>query len=83
MASKLFAKGMPLDGVDLGQLAVQTEGLSGADLDAWCDAAGVQALVRGSAGAPSVIQQDFVAALVDVRASKGAVKAKPGQEGYI
>jgi ATP-dependent 26S proteasome regulatory subunit len=82
---ELFSAGMPLDGVDLRALATRTDGLSGADLDALCDAAGVQALIRAPS-TPSVTQADFDAALADARASKNKItieKAKPGQEGYI
>jgi transitional endoplasmic reticulum ATPase len=82
---ELFSAGMPLDGVDLRALANRTDGLSGADLDALCDAAGVQALIRAPS-TPSVTQADFDAALADARASKNKItieKAKPGQEGYI
>ena len=61
---------MPLEGVDLDALATQSAGLSGADIEALCDAAGMQALLRGQPK-PAVTAADFAAALAERDAGKG------------
>jgi transitional endoplasmic reticulum ATPase len=47
---KLLTKRMPLEGVDLEDLALETEGFSGADLKALCQQAALEALVRQRQG---------------------------------
>jgi transitional endoplasmic reticulum ATPase len=63
---------MPLDGVDLEALALETEGFSGADLKALCQQAAVESLVRTGAraakpakGSRHVTAADFDQALAD------------------
>ncbi len=55
--------------VDLSEVAEMTEGMSGADLKAIRNAAGMKALTRaargGDAGEAAVAQEDFVAALAE------------------
>jgi AAA family ATPase len=68
--------------VDVNQLAVTTDGMSGADLKRLCDAAGLKALTRTSrtkvAGtsksAPTVTMPDFHAALAAQRGAASAVR---------
>jgi transitional endoplasmic reticulum ATPase len=67
---------MPTVGVDLGSIAVMTDGFSGADLKAACQQAALHALVRLRSGddpdAPlAVTQDDFVRAVADRRGSAG------------
>jgi transitional endoplasmic reticulum ATPase len=68
----LLTKPMPLTGVDLDELALETEGWSGADLKALCQQAALETLVRtgkrtaSGAVKPKVTQADFRAALDDV-----------------
>ena len=61
----LFTATMPLAGVDLGALAGETDGLSGADLEALCQQAALRAMVDGS---PDVTAAAFAGALADRRA---------------
>ncbi len=77
---ELFTQPMPLAGdVDLGRLADETEGLAGADLEALCQQAAVEAMVRASADrdattapAPQVTAADFRVASEALRASRAA-----------
>jgi len=63
---RLHTERMPLSGVDLDELALETEGFSGADLKALCQQAAVEAMVRRSANTravSAVTDADFHAAL--------------------
>ena len=84
----LFTDGMPVSGVDLDALAARTAGMSGADLEALCQEAGMQAIIRcAGSDEATVTSADFAAALSSRVASKGdAPKKAPGRgadEGYI
>jgi transitional endoplasmic reticulum ATPase len=85
----LFTAKMPLDGVDVALLAQQCDGLSGADLQALCQQAAVEALTRADERdeEPSVVLAgDFARALAAHRANAAMtppahrVKAR---EGYL
>lgn len=61
---KSFTKSMPLTSdVDLNQLAVRTDGLSGADLQQLCQQAAIHAMMRSSSEAAEVTIEDFDTAL--------------------
>jgi transitional endoplasmic reticulum ATPase len=51
---KLLTASMPLDGVDLADVADDTEGFSGADLKALCQQAAVEAMIRTGRGGSNV-----------------------------
>lgn len=76
----LFTQPMPLAGdVNLDLLAGETDGMSGADLEALCQQAAVEAMVRSSADGdattaptPQVTAADFMLALEALRASRAA-----------
>ncbi|MFN2556411.1 MAG: AAA family ATPase [Nitriliruptorales bacterium] len=76
----LFTRPMPLAGaVNLDALADETDGMSGADLEALCQQAAVEAMVRTSADAdataaptPQVTGADFRVAVEALRASRAA-----------
>jgi transitional endoplasmic reticulum ATPase len=84
----LFTKTMPLDGVDLDALAERTDAFSGADLEALCQEAGMNALIRtGSASDDaSVTAADFASALA-ARKGEGATtspsRSPSDQQGYV
>ena len=61
----LLTGAMPLRGVDLEALALETEGFSGADLKALCQQAAVEAMIRGGQGgpAPAIVAEDVARAL--------------------
>ena len=63
----LFTAKMPLDGVDLTALARATDGLSGADLEALCQQAALEAMTSAAGAAetdsPSIGPDAFVRAL--------------------
>jgi ATP-dependent 26S proteasome regulatory subunit len=67
-------KGKPVEGIDVGRLAVRTEDFSGADLAHLCDSAVEYALEESLAGAAirSVTARDFDRALTEVRPSTRA-----------
>jgi transitional endoplasmic reticulum ATPase len=83
----LFTKGMPLDGVNLDELAARTEGYSGADIESLAHEAGVQAMIRnGDAARPNVTAADFATALttrVPVAAVPPAGGRRRAREGYV
>ena len=66
---------MPMAGVDLDALAARTDGYSGADLEALCQRAALQAMLHASAGGPTVqapavvTPADFSGALAERRSS--------------
>jgi transitional endoplasmic reticulum ATPase len=61
---KLLTAAMPLHGVDLDELAADTDGFSGADLRALCQQAAVEAMIRsGHASAASISSADVARAL--------------------
>jgi transitional endoplasmic reticulum ATPase len=67
----LFTASMPLAGVDLDELAAMTAGWSGADLEALCQQAAIEAMVRDadrSGAVPLIEAQDVDLALAAVRA---------------
>jgi transitional endoplasmic reticulum ATPase len=71
---RLFTRKMTLDGdVDLGLLAAETTGFSGAEIESVCGNAGRNALVRvlESSEAPTVKRRDFEAALAERRTARG------------
>jgi transitional endoplasmic reticulum ATPase len=59
----MLTAAMPLDAVDVEELALQTEGFSGADLNGLCQQAAIEALVRRSTGTVNVTAHDFDQAL--------------------
>jgi len=65
---KLHTKSMPLSNVDLKEIAQQTDGYVGADIEAICREAAILAL-RENIDADKVTQKNFEAALKVVRAS--------------
>jgi len=67
---KIHTKGMPLMGVDLDMLAKTTEGFSGADLEALCREAAMNAL-RKDMKADKITKRDFDKALKEVKPSVG------------
>ncbi|MBK8074805.1 MAG: AAA family ATPase [Kineosporiaceae bacterium] len=85
---ELFTARMPLQGVDLGVLARRAEGMSGADLEALCQQAALQAMVATENGGPAVVTPAaFAKALVDLRpelADGGAAApSDPGHGTYL
>ena len=70
---QLFTAGIPLDRVDVDHLARRTAGLSGADLEALCQQAAIEAVARAAA---VVTAEDMDAAL----ARRGAGRS-PGHPG--
>jgi transitional endoplasmic reticulum ATPase len=74
----IHSRRMPLAGVSLEAVASATEGFSGGDLEAVCQQAAVQALMRAGASNASgddrskteVNLEDFAAAVVAIRTSK-------------
>lgn len=84
----IFTAAMPLRGVDLDELARRTEGLSGADLEALCQEAAMQAIIRqGDAVEPAVTAEDFGAALAGRTGGAEVAPAdadrRKDSEGYI
>jgi transitional endoplasmic reticulum ATPase len=86
----LFSAAMPLSGVDLDELATRTADLSGADLEALCQQAALEAMIRQGAGCePVVTAADFDAALAartgeGQAAGAGASRRRPeGTRGYV
>jgi transitional endoplasmic reticulum ATPase len=74
---ELLTAHMPLQGVDLDDVALETEGFSGADLKALCQQAAVEAMVRNrSAGtkAATITPEDVEHAL---HAGNGESKKRP------
>lgn len=65
---KVHAKAMPLKGVSIDKLAERTEGYSGADLEAVCREAGMEAL-RENIKAKEVSWKHFEAALKKIKPS--------------
>ncbi len=63
---KIHTRRMPLEGVSLEEVAKRTEGYSGADLEALCREAGLNALRRD---ADKVTKEDFEKALQTVKPS--------------
>jgi transitional endoplasmic reticulum ATPase len=86
----LFSAGMPLASVDLDALARRTNGLAGADIEALCQSAAMQALLRGSDVKPAVTTADFDRALEDLDTAAtrahvdeaGSRKGRYGDQGY-
>ncbi len=62
---QIHARDMPLDGVDLADVAGRTDGYVGADLEAVCREAGLAAY-REDPGADRVLPRHFEAALAEV-----------------
>ena len=61
---KLLTAGMPLHAIDLEELALETEGFSGADLKGLCQQAAVEAMIRsGDKGTAAVTKEDVARAL--------------------
>jgi transitional endoplasmic reticulum ATPase len=83
----LFSARMPLRGVDLDELARQTEGLSGADLQALCHEAAMQAMIRDeSEDDPAVLPEDMARALAARKAGSPSVlppSERRRNEGYV
>ncbi|MBO3808814.1 MAG: CDC48 family AAA ATPase [Candidatus Brockarchaeota archaeon] len=63
---KIHTRRMPLEGVSLEEIAKRTEGYSGADLEALCREAGLNALRRD---ADKVTKEDFEKALQTIKPS--------------
>ncbi|MBV9662879.1 MAG: ATP-binding protein, partial [Actinobacteria bacterium] len=78
----LFTAKMPVHGVDLDALAGETDRLSGADIEALCQDAGLQAIIRtGQHDEAHVSSADFAAALADRRKGAGAAPAPAKKDG--
>jgi SpoVK/Ycf46/Vps4 family AAA+-type ATPase len=81
----IHTRRMPLTGVDLRAVAGATDGFSGGDLEAVCQQAAVQALMRADASeadGPNVDNtevrlEDFAAAVIAIRATKKFVGVTP------
>ncbi len=65
---KINTKSMPISGVDIDELAAQTESYSGADLEALCREAAMNAL-RKNMTADKITKRDFDKALKEVKPS--------------
>lgn len=65
---KVHAKDMPLTGVDLRKLAKETEGYNGADIEALCREAAMNAM-RINIDSKEITKKDFDAAMSEVKAS--------------
>ncbi len=65
---KVHSKSIPLKGVDLDRLAKETEGYSGADLEALCREAAMNAM-RKNMDTNEVTKQDFIFAIKSIRPS--------------
>jgi transitional endoplasmic reticulum ATPase len=73
----MFTARMPLVDVDLDALAADTEGWSGADLEALCQQAAIEAMVRGHDQDPAVRQQDLDLARAAVAATGVDERPRP------
>ncbi|MBI5228916.1 CDC48 family AAA ATPase [Candidatus Micrarchaeota archaeon] len=80
---QVHTKKMPLDAnIDLKALAKQTDGYSGADLEALCREAGMIAL-RENLNAQKVTASHFQKALHSIRPTLAQKKEKGGRTGYV
>jgi transitional endoplasmic reticulum ATPase len=82
----LFTADMPLDRVDLDQLAATTNTLSGADLEALCQTAAVNAMIRGG-DHPAVTSADFATAILEHKGLRKVGEERRvdniGHDGYM
>ena len=80
---KLLTGGMPLDGVNLEDLALETEGFAGADLKALCQQCAVEAMIRsGAGGSATVTRQDVAKALaVETSTMTGTKRVSEADQG--
>jgi SpoVK/Ycf46/Vps4 family AAA+-type ATPase len=80
----LFCRTMPVHGVDLDRLAAQTDGYSGADLEALCQQAALRSMMSAQgSGTPGITPTAFAEALHDHPRTKDSPAAAedPAQPG--
>jgi transitional endoplasmic reticulum ATPase len=82
---QIFTARMPLQGVDLGALAGQTDGLSGADLEALCQQAAMNAMLtahRSDTAPRAVTPAAFAAAVRERRQNADTPSPTDNTQSY-
>jgi transitional endoplasmic reticulum ATPase len=85
---EMYSASMPLEEVDLRDVAAITDGMSGADLEALCQEAAIMAMVRGveqkqtsESAVPKVTARDFQTATTNMEGSKQASSPEGQPQG--